>query len=80
MIPSRQKNKPSHKTYIKNDNDNDSSVSSSSEVATVLANPVSVVMLLSGGFYMSIQSLPPAARWVADLSLMKVQFGDCLAD
>lgn len=38
-----------------------SSVSSSSEVAIVLANPISVVMLLSGGFYMSIQSLPPVS-------------------
>lgn len=28
----------------------------------MLANPVSVVMLLSGGFYMSIQSLPPVRK------------------
>ena len=51
-----------------------SSVSSSAEVAAVLANPISVVMLISGGFYISIQSLPAAARWVADLSLMKWSF------
>jgi ABC-type multidrug transport system permease subunit len=51
-----------------------SSVSSSAEVATILANPISVVMLISGGFYISIQSLPAAAQWVADLSLMKWSF------
>jgi hypothetical protein len=31
-------------------------------------------MLISGGFYISIQSLPAAAQWVADLSLMKWSF------
>lgn len=40
----------------------------------MLANPVSVVMLLSGGFYMSIQSLPPVSK----APLLRFCFPTCM--
>merc|ERR1711998_586192 len=44
------------------------------EAATALAPIVVVLMILMGGFYINIESLPEGIRWTASLSIMRHAF------
>jgi len=57
-----------------------SAVAKTEELAQVLGPPVLVVLILFGGFYINLTSIPIGARWVTDLSLFRWSFEGLLVN
>ena len=51
-----------------------SSIAPTIEAANALGPPIVIVLLLFGGFYINIESLPLGSRWVCYISLLKWAF------
>jgi hypothetical protein len=49
-------------------------ISPSVEAANALGPPIVIVLLLFGGFYINIDSLPTGSKWVTYISLLKWAF------
>jgi ATP-binding cassette subfamily G (WHITE) protein 2 len=51
-----------------------SAVAPSLSVASALASPVLIVMILFGGYYINVASLPPGSEWLIYVSFIKWTF------